>query len=280
MLGRQLVKAFSPDWDVKGVDIQDFDITDSRTVREWVASCRPDFILNSAAYTDVDGCEEEVDHAFKVNALGVKNLALAAREVGAEILQVSTDFVFDGSKKDPYTEFDRPNPISVYGASKWWGEIYLRDFSSSFTIVRTQWLYGPGGKNFVDTILRLAREKKELRVVDDQFGSPTSTVELAAGIRRLVNEGTYGIYHLSNNGSCSWLEFARAILEIAGFEGIPVVPISSEELSRPAKRPRNSVLRNYHLELTIGDSMKHWREPLEEYIRSQGDPHERTDARA
>jgi dTDP-4-dehydrorhamnose reductase len=266
MLGRRLVEAFREGWEVEAAARADADVTDLEAIRALVARARPDVIVHAAAYTDVDGCEKEPDRALRTNGIGTRNLALAARDAGCELLYVSTDFVFDGEKRGPYGEWDTPNPISLYGASKLWGEQFVRDLLARFWIVRTQWVFGPDGRNFVDTILARARSAPALQVVVDQRGSPTYTVDLAAEIRRIVEEGAHGLYHVSNAGECTWHEFAVEILRQAGLQSVPVEEIRSEELRRPARRPANSVLHNAHLELTIGRRMRHWREALADYL--------------
>ncbi len=269
MLGRELKAAFAEGWQVTALSRAELDVARWGDVRERVAEARPDVVVNSAAFTDVDGCESRVDHAMQINAIGAKNVAAAAEAIGAACVQVSTDFVFRGDAHEPYCENDPVGPESVYARSKYWGEVLCREVSSKLTIVRTQWLYGHGGKNFVETILRLASERDELSIVGDQFGCPTFCRDLAQGIRRLVEEATPGTYHLSGRGSCSWFEFAQRILELAGVTGVTVKPTTAAAFGRPAPRPAYSVLRNYHLELTLGDFVREWPEMLAEYLRER-----------
>src|SRR5512138_1126497 len=213
MLGHDLMEVLQGD--VRGLDLPELDITDLVSVRKALLTLKPRVIVNSAAYTDVDGCESNVETAMAVNGEGVGLLALTAREIGATLVQVSTDYVFDGSKGEPYLEDDPVGPLSMYGESKLAGELNAA-MAPAHLIVRTQWLYGLHGKNFVETMLRLASEKKELAVVDDQIGSPTWTVDLALAIQALVEKDCRGIYHAANSGFCSWNDFARAIFAEAG----------------------------------------------------------------
>jgi dTDP-4-dehydrorhamnose reductase len=264
-LGSDLLKILPERHEVLGCDIQDWDITDLRIALENVERIRPDVIVNAAAYTDVDGCELNPDLAYRVNTLGAHNLAIAGRKVGAVMVHVSTDFVFDGKKGSPYLEFDPPHPLSVYGKSKLASEQWVAAVLSTYFIVRTAWLYGRRGKNFVKTILRLAEEKEVLRVVDDQIGSPTYSWDLAQKIAELIETEAYGIYHATNGGQSSWYEFASDILRLAG-KKVKLEPISSEELARPAARPAFSVLRNYCLEQRGFSALRDYHEALEEFF--------------
>ncbi|MHB0912265.1 MAG: dTDP-4-dehydrorhamnose reductase [Armatimonadota bacterium] len=268
MLGHDLVEALSGHelvtTDVAG-DYRRMDITDSEAVLDTIGEVRPDLVIHSAAYTDVDGCSANPDLAFKVNAAGTWNVAAACAEHGAAMVYVSTDFVFDGEKGSPYTEYDTPNPVSAYGASKYAGEVHVRTLVPRHYIVRTAWLYGLHGKSFPRTMVRVAREGKPLRVVADQVGSPTCTVDLAETIRRLIETPLYGTYHVTNSGSCSWHEFAVRTLALAGITGVEVQPIDSDEWPTPTKRPKYSVLRHYSLELQGRDDLRSWEEALADF---------------
>lgn len=264
-LGRDLIKVLSGEHQLFPFDL-DLDITDYSKVISTIPSIKPDLVIHAAAMTDVDGCELNPDQAFKVNALGTQNVALACSESNAKIVYLSTDFVFDGRKREPYTEFDTPNPLSIYGKSKLAGENYVTSLLPNHYITRTAWLYGKEGKNFVKSILRLAEEKGELRVVNDQVGSPTYSYDLAAMIAKIIETDFFGIYHVTNAGSVSWYEFAQKILEIAGKGGVKIIPITSDELNRPAPRPTYSVLRNYVLELRGIGKMRHFEEALKDYF--------------
>jgi dTDP-4-dehydrorhamnose reductase len=268
MLGSDLQPILSAKHEVLGKDIQDFDITDRDQVVEEIAALRPDVVINAAAFTDVDGCESHRDTAFAVNGEGAFHVALGCAHVGCKMIHFSTDYVFDGASPTPYPEDFPAHPLNVYGKSKLQGELYVRKVLQDYLIVRTAWLYGRHGKNFVDTILRLAGERDELRVVDDQRGSPTFTRDLGHAVSRLLEENIRGILHVTSSDSCTWFEFARKILELKKIlpEKARVVPISSSELSRPARRPAYSVLNCSRLEQTTGLRMRIWEEGLKEYL--------------
>jgi dTDP-4-dehydrorhamnose reductase len=266
MLGTDIVKYLSDEHEVAGVDINDFDIANIEITLARVLQIAPDIIIHAAAYTDVDGCELDIDTAYRVNAIGTQSIALACQNLDIPLLYISTDFVFDGKKRTPYLEWDTPNPIAVYGASKYAGEQIVTGLLNKFYIVRIAWLYGQNGKNFVYTIRRLAGERDKLQIVDDQIGSPTFTTDVAGGIGRLIKMGNYGIYHMVNHGEVSWYGFAKEILRLSGLNGVKVEPVSSDILNRAAKRPSYSVLRNLALELTIGDSMRNWDSALTDFI--------------
>lgn len=252
--------------DVRLSQKDEMDITDFSAVAERVRDFGPDAVIHGAAYTDVDGCETDPMQAYRVNAVGTQNIAIVCRQVDAALLYVSTDFVFDGRKTTPYTEFDDPNPLSVYGRSKLAGERYVSSLLNEYFIVRTAWLYGHAGKNFVKTILKLAAEKDELRIVSDQVGCPTYSRDLAQKIADIVESGGYGLYHAVNEGSCSWYDFGCEILRLAGINKT-IIPISSAELNRPAPRPAYSVLKNLSLELRRFAPFRPWQEALAEYLK-------------
>jgi dTDP-4-dehydrorhamnose reductase len=262
MLGSELFSMLKSEHETVGKDIQDFDIVSADDCRRLVAEICPDVVINSVAYTDVDGCEANRDKCFAVNAEGVRNLALACQEENIKIVHFSTDYVFAGAGNVPFREDDACQPQNVYGESKLAGEKYLQELSRNFLLVRTAWLYGHRGKNFVKTILGKAATVGTLKVVDDQIGSPTYTYDLAAAVKRLVENGTGGIFHITNGGSCSWYEFARAILEEAGVKGVEVLPVKSDEFPRPAKRPCFSVLDGSKFYQTTGITIRPWRMAL------------------
>lgn len=263
MLGHDLMQVL--EGDVRGIDLPDIDITSLESVRRVLLTLKPKVIINSAAYTDVDGCEANVEQAMTVNGEGVGLLAMTAREIGAALVQISTDYVFDGSKGSPYLEYDPPGPLSIYGESKLAGELNAA-MVAEHLIVRTQWLYGIHGKNFVETMLRLASEKSELAVVADQIGSPTWTYDLALAIKALLDKKCRGIYHAANSGYCSWNEFARAIFAEQGLK-ITVNSLTTAELNRPARRPLYSTLDCGRLERDTGFCPQPWREALKEYLQ-------------
>jgi dTDP-4-dehydrorhamnose reductase len=246
-------------------DVADLDITDSSKVYDFVHETRPDVIINCAAHTAVDKCETDEDNAFKINAIGPKNLAQAAFNIGAEIVQISTDYVFDGEGCEPIAEFDRPSPQTAYGRTKLYGEELVKELNPKHYIVRTAWLYGDGS-NFVKTMVNLSKTNNTLKVVNDQFGTPTSTVDLARVVIKLIQEKNYGTFHGTCKGQCTWYDFTKEIFRLCNIS-TEVIPCTTEEFPRPAKRPKHSVLRNYMLEMTTGDITRSWEEALEEYIR-------------
>jgi dTDP-4-dehydrorhamnose reductase len=266
MLGTDLMRVLASVHDVIGVDLEEVDITDLRAVEKQVAALAPDVLINAAAYTDVDKSEKQEEVAFRVNADGAANLALACRAGRIRLIHVSTDYVFDGKAKRPYSEEDPPSPLGVYGRSKWEGEKRIREILPEACLIRTAWLYGKAGKNFVKAILAQADEKNRLRVVDDQRGSPTYTLDLARALRTVAEKGLEGTYHVTNQDACSWLGFAEKILELGGKKGVAVEPISTEELGRPAPRPRNSVLDCGKFEKATGMRLRQWQEALKDYL--------------
>jgi dTDP-4-dehydrorhamnose reductase len=263
MLGRDLMALIGDP--ARGVDIGEIDITSLESTERIIRTLKPEAVINCAAYTDVDGCETNAEKAMQVNGEGVAHLAMATREIGARLVHVSTDYVFDGSKGSPYAEDDAPCPLGVYGESKLAGELNAA-FNPDHLIVRTQWLYGLHGKNFVETMLRLAVEKDELSVVDDQVGSPTWTVDLSQAILALLKTGGRGIYHAANAGFCSWNEFAQAIFEEAGLS-VKVNGMTTDELNRPARRPLYSTLDCSKLEQDAGFRPQPWRSALKAYLQ-------------
>lgn len=263
MLGHDLMAVLPGE--VRGVDLEEIDITSLPSVQKVLLTLKPAVVINAAAYTDVDGCESNADQALAVNGEGVAYLAMVCREIGAKLVQVSTDYVFDGTKGSPYIEDDPTGPLSVYGQSKLAGEMNAA-VAPDHLIVRTQWLYGLHGKNFVETMLRLGGEKRELSVVDDQIGSPTWTVDLARAIRALLEKDCRGIYHAANSGTCSWNEFARAIFTAAGL-AVTVKPMPTSELGRPAPRPLYSVLDCGRLGRDTGFTPQPWQDALHQYLK-------------
>ncbi len=225
---------------------------------------RPDVVIHAGAMTDVDACELDPDSAYTVNALGTRNVAVACQRCDAPMVYVSTDYVFDGAKGEPYLEFDEPNPINVYGRSKLAGESLVRDLLNRFYVVRTAWLYAPGGNNFVTKILALAAEREELSVVTTEVGSPTYAPDLAEAIVRLIEFPLYGTYHLVNEGSCSRYEFASKILEYADKTTFPLHP--AQTYDRPTRVPANAALRNFHAATQLGIRLRPWQEALRSYF--------------
>jgi dTDP-4-dehydrorhamnose reductase len=252
--------------DVHPVTTKDFDIADFQAVDAGVQAYAPDLVIHTAAYTDVDACERNPDQAFRVNALGSWCVATAAQRVGARLVVISTDFVFNGEKETAYNEFDQPCPINQYGASKLEGERLATRACSRTTVVRAPWLFGVHGKCFPRTILNLARTRSELTVVADQVGTPTGTRDLANAISEIVESPLDGIYHVSNSGECSWHEFAETVLAVAGLSRVRVKPIRSEEWPSPTRRPHRSVLRNYVRELFGVAPLRPWQDAVSEFV--------------
>ena len=265
-LGRELTKQYCVNDNVELIltDVVELDITKGEEVYNFVNANKPDVIINCAAHTAVDKCETDIDMAYKINTIGPKNLSGAANMIGTEIVQVSTDYVFDGMIDRALTEFDEVNPQTVYGKTKLQGEKLVKELNPRHYIVRTAWLYGDGN-NFVRTMINLSRTNKTLKVVNDQKGTPTSTVDLAKVIIKLVDDKNYGLFHCTCKGECTWYEFTKEIFRIKGIDS-EVLPCTTEEFPRPAKRPKYSVLRNYMLEMTSGDITRSWQEAIEEYL--------------
>ncbi|WP_434798754.1 dTDP-4-dehydrorhamnose reductase [Terrisporobacter vanillatitrophus] len=245
-------------------DKNELNIIDMNDVNKIIFSNKPHVVINCAAHTAVDLCEADIENAYKINAIGPRNLAIACEKVGAKLVQVSTDYVFDGNGTRPYREDDVTCPNSVYGTSKLMGENFVREFCSRYFVVRTAWLYGEGN-NFVRTMLKLAETNKELNVVNDQFGSPTSTVDLAKVIIDLIRTEHYGVYHGTCEGQCSWYDFAKKIFELKNID-IKINPVTSEVFKRPAPRPAYSVLDNFMLKILGLNSFRSWEESLKAYL--------------
>ena len=270
MLGQDLVKVLERFFEVVALGRDELDISLYNNVKKVLKEVSPQVVINAAGYTDVDACERKSRLAFAVNGEGAKNLARATSVLKAKLVYISTDYVFDGKKETPYSEEDQPNPLNVYGESKLMGERYVQKFADDYLIVRTQWLFGPGGRNFVDTILDLSQDRERIEVVDDQVGSPTYTLDLSRAILTLLEKDLWGVFHVSNSGSCSWYEFAKEILAQVGRDTIQLVPISSADLTRPARRPLYSVLSNENLHKEAGLAMRPWQEALRDYLREKG----------
>jgi dTDP-4-dehydrorhamnose reductase len=262
-LGKEIAKQ-GHQHELKLTDYNTLNITDCSAVTAYMREVKPQAVIHCAAYTNVDGAESDYDGAFRVNVAGAQNIAAGCLETGARMIYVSTDYVFDGQKSEPYREFDAVHPQSVYGVTKWQGEEMVRQILGRHYIVRTAWLYGEGN-NFVRTMLNLAERNRTLRVVHDQTGTPTSTVDLAKTIFTLLANDAYGTYHATCQGQCSWYEFACEIFRQAG-KDIEVLPVATSEFPRSAKRPVHSVLDNYMLRMSVGDPMRNWQQALEEYL--------------
>ena len=265
-LGRavNLQYADSGEYELINTDVGELDITNIDKVMTFVREGKPYAIINCAAYTAVDACEKEEDLAFRINAIGPRNLSIAATETGAKMMHVSTDYVFDGNGTRPYRETDPTGPQGAYGRTKLAGEDFVREFSDRHFIVRTAWLYGDG-KNFVKTMLRLSETNDKVRVVMDQVGSPTSADELAKAIAYLLPTENYGLFHGTCEGDCSWAQFTEEIFRLAGKNTI-VEAITSEEYAAAAKRPAYSILENYMLKMTTDFMFADWHDAIAAYI--------------
>ncbi len=275
-LGTDLCRALDG-FDVIGLTHNDIEICDLNSIKDMVNKHKPEAIINTAAYVRVDDSELNQDKAFQVNALGARNLAVASEQLGAKLVHISTDYVFGGQTKPgstPFSEFDLPMPMNVYGKSKLAGEHFIQHLSRRYFIIRTSGLFGSsgaGGKggNFVETVLKLAQEQNELRVVSDQVFSPTYTRDLAQKIAELLPTEYYGLFHITNSGSCSWYELAKHALDLTGLK-TPLIPVTSREHPQKARRPLYSVLDNYHPRLLGMDDMRPWQEALKDYMIAKG----------
>jgi len=267
MLGHDLVKVFAKETDVISLDIENVDITRQGATRKIIRELSPAVVVNAAGYTDVDGCEKKINKALAVNGEGAKNVAKSCRDSKAKLIYISTDYIFDGEKGIPYREDDSPNPLSIYGESKLMGERYIEKLLDDYLIVRTQWLYGKYGRNFIETIIALASERDSIEVVHDQLGSPTYTADLSRAIAALVAKDLRGTFHVSNRGSCSWYDLALEIVRLSNASEVEIVPVSSAALNRPAKRPRYSIFNCQKLKQEAGIEMRPWQEALQDYFR-------------
>lgn len=279
MLGKALMRNLSSrEVGLEGSDIRSkdntADITDFNEMVGLLKRIKPDIVIHAAAYTDVDGCELNPDKAYQVNGEGTRNVAEACRNQKAFLVYLSTDFIFDGTKAGPYIEEDKPNPINIYGQSKLMGENFIKELLDDYLIIRTSWLFGKGGKNFVDTIMEKARIKKVFKVVNDQFGSPTYAVDLAEAITELLLTSNLQLatLNITNSGSCSRYELAREILRIKGMEEVILEPATSEEISYPARRPKMSVLDNLRFEKIYGRKLASWQDALKRYLTTIPSP--------
>ena len=266
-LGRAINELYAgnPEYELINTDVGELDITNVDKVLEFVRGIRP-YAINCAAYTAVEACENEEDLAFRINAIGPRNLSIASQETGAKLMHVSTDYVFDGNGHRPYLETDPVGPQGAYGRTKLAGENFVKEFCHKHYIVRTAWLYGDG-KNFVKTMLRLAETNDKVRVVKDQVGSPTSAAELAKAIAYLLPTDNYGLFHGTCEGDCSWAQFTEEIFRLAG-KNTAVEAITSEEYGAAVKRPAYSILENYMLKMTTDFMFSDWHDAIAEYLKT------------
>ncbi len=283
MLGTDLMQALAGEHELYGLDnrkptiempsakYQLIDITEAKATYEIITKINPELVIHAAAYTNVDGAESSQEQAYQVNSLGTRNVALACQRFDSALIYISTDYVFNGQKKEPYLEIDQPEPLGTYAKSKYWGELYTQWLVNRFMIIRSSWLFGRHGQNFVTAIQSQIQNKHELKVINDQFGSPTYTDDLAEAIKQLLtinnqlSTGLYGIWHITNSGSCSWFDFAREIVRQSGAKD-NIAPVSTQQINRPAPRPGNSVLDNFNWKLHNLPVLPTWQDALKRYL--------------
>lgn len=266
MLANSLIDVLSKEHNLISKNSSELDISNLDKVLDSASNHNPDLIINAAAYTDVDKAENDFDNAYNVNALGSRNLAIASNEYNCPLLHISTDYVFNGEGKSPYREYDKTEPLGVYGKTKFIGEQFIQNLTNEYYIIRTAWLYGHKGNNFVETMLKLSESHDEVAVVNDQIGSPTFTKDLAIAISKLIKNPNYGLYHLTNSGQCSWYDFAKDIFEIMEIDTV-INPVSSGEFQRPAPRPHYSVLDNYNWKLLGFQELRNYKDALNFYLK-------------
>jgi len=269
MLGTDLCSLLAQEYEVRGYDIGDFDITDPEDTASVVQKISPAVIVHTAAFTDVDACEDERDKALRVNAGGAENMARAACETGGRLVYISTDYVFDGAKRSPYTETDKPGPINYYGLTKFYGEKRVRELAPRHLIVRTSWLFGPNGKNFVDTIVEKASSTGSLRVVADQHGCPTYTAHLAEGLRAVIDKGLEGTLHLANSGDATWFDLAKCAVETAGIDA-EITPVETAAWPTRARRPAYTVLASDVVGKAGIKPLPHWKDGVRDHLARRG----------
>jgi dTDP-4-dehydrorhamnose reductase len=266
MLAKDLIHLLSKrGYEVLAPPEDKLDITSLKVVKDVMDKLEPELIINCAAYTNVDGAENQEHQALMVNGLGVQHLSLLCQEHDIPLVHFSTDYVFDGAKLSPYTIYDQTNPINAYGRSKLLGEKYVMWLLTKFYLIRTSWLFGLQGKNFIETMLELGQKQKQVSVVTDQRGCPTWTRHLAEATISLMETGQYGVYHITNSEPTTWFDFTKEIFRLSGI-GTAVMPVTTEQFPRPAKRPSNSVLDTFPLKEVIGRDMSSWKEALREYL--------------
>ncbi len=266
MLAKDLITCFSQrGYETLAPPEHEFDIIDLAGIRSVVDHYKPELMINCAAYTKVDEAEKEEPRALLVNGLGVQNVCLACQQRDIPLVHFSTDYIFDGTKESSYTIYDEPNPTSAYGRSKLLGERYLLWLLTRFYLIRTSWLFGLHGKNFIETMLELGQREKQISVVKDQKGCPTWSYHLAQAVVELIQTERYGIYHITNSEPTTWYDFAREIFRLSGRD-IEVLPVTTDRFPRPAKRPQNSVLDPFPLPMVLGREMPSWMEALKEYL--------------
>lgn len=266
MLARDIVRVLGSDNELIVCDVDDFDLCDHDAVVSAITGHAPDVVINCAAYTNVDGAESNQDRCIAVNAVGAEHIARACEQGRCRLCHISTDFVFDGEKKEPYVETDMPNPVSVYGRTKYLGELAVQQYTHDYLIVRTSWLFGHGGRNFVKTIADMAVERDEIAVVDDQWGCPSYAVDVAGAIAALLKTAARGVFHACNAGACTWHAFAQQIVALTGSRA-RVQAIASSQLQRAARRPVYSVMDCSKLARETGLTLRPWQDALQAYMQ-------------
>lgn len=274
LLGRQVVQWLSARHQVVAASRREVNITDADAVNRYIDGCRPDLIINCAALSNVDACEGDPDAAYAANAHGPRHLARAARRIGAELVHISTDYVFDGQKRTPYTIEDEPRPINVYGESKLAGERFVREACEQHYVIRVARLFGPGGRNFASTALQRAKQHGQLVAIVDEIGSPTYVVDLAQRLEMIVRRGHYGTYHVTNQGACSWADFAAHVIACGRLSGVTIQQVRSADLHRPARRPAYTEMRCLLSERLGFEPLRPWQQAYSEFIKSQTCPTE------
>jgi len=270
-LGSEFYNFLKDKEEVYSFSHEELDVLNYELLYKKFREIKPDVVINCSAYTKVDKAEEEKEECIRVNAIGAKNVSYASYKIGAKVIYFSTDYLFDGNKNTPYTELDEPKPLSTYGLSKLYGEKLTREHNPNHLILRVSWLYGIHGKNFVKTIINLAKEKKKLTIVNDQKGSPTYAYDVVRQTYELIKQDKVGTYHASNHGETTWYEFAKKIVEILKIKDVEIVPVKTEEYPSIAKRPKYSTLENFLLKLEKIDMMREWELALEDFLSSYRD---------
>lgn len=268
MLGGKVREAFIAEGnEVVGIDLEEANIADLVSITSLIEKVHPELVIHTAAMTDVDGCEKKPESAFKINALGTRNVTVGAKKTGSRLVYISTDYVFDGAKREPYTEQDLTNPISVYGSSKLAGENYVRELLPEHYIVRTAWLFGKPGKDFPSWVVAQVKKRSHPRIFQDQIGSPTYAPDLARMIREITQQEVFGTYHVTNSGSCSRVDQARLVLESVGLDPAAIVPADASLVPLPAKRPLQSPMVSLNLDPIGISPLRSWEEATKEYCR-------------
>ncbi len=266
LLGTDIYETLKDEHQIRVLSSSDCDITKLENPYHKIKFEKPDIAINCSALTDVDRCEKEEDNAYKINAIGVKNIAIACRDFGVKLIHISTDYVFDGEKKEPYTEFDKPNPVNIYGRTKLAGEEFVKNILNNFIIIRTAWIFGKRRQHFVDYVINGIKNNEEIIAVKDMVSSPSYSSDIAEEIKNIINLNETGVFHITNKGYCSRVELVEEIMRLLR-KTANVKVVNQSQWQRPAKRPYFSALKNYHLHLLGIDNMPGWRDALKRYVR-------------